>query len=140
MAISEYRTDEHYSQLKILWEKHGWEAPLPDVLPRKGFVETVDGKVVAGAFIYRSCSLMMLLDWVVSDPEANPFTSGKAVFKVVGACKAYAIKEGFKVIYTITGNKKLSSMYERIGFSVMEKDAVSMALSLDGYELDFLKE
>lgn len=139
MDISEYKTS-HYQELKGFWSQYGWSAPSEDLLPRKGYVAIHDGKIVAAAFVYRSCSGMAMLDWVIGNKEAEAQVRGKGVYKAVQACKDYAKQEGFKVLYTITGNKNLQETYRMIGFQDMEQNITSMAMSLDGSQLDFLKE
>lgn len=139
MDYVEYKS-EHHPELSKFWAQYGWVAPSDDVLPKKGFVAMHEGKLVAAAFVYQSCSGMALLDWVIGDMEAPPLTRGKAVYTVINACKEYAKTKGFKVLYTVTANENLQATYRKIGFKDMEKNATSMALSLDGTSLDFIKE
>lgn len=133
-------TEKHYPELVEFWSQYGWTAPSVDVLPRKGFVALDNGKVVAAAFCYMSCSGMALLDWVIGDKNAQPLTRGKAVYKVIGACKDYAKEQGKSVLYTVTANTALQETYRKIGFQDMESKATSMAMSLDGTNLSFIKE
>lgn len=133
-------TEAHYSELKEFWGQYGWVAPSIDVLPRKGYVAISDGKVIAGAFVYLSESGMALLDWVIGDKNASPLSRGKAVYMLVASCKQYAKEQGKKVLYTVTANQQLIATYEKNGFQPMETGATTMALSLDGSKLDFLKE
>lgn len=139
MELSTF-TEAHYPELSKFWGQYGWVAPSIDVLPRKGFVALHEGKIVAAAFCYLSCSGMALLDWVIGDKNAQPLTRGKAVYKVIGACQEYAKEQGKSVLYTVTANQALQETYRKIGFQDMEKGATSMAMSLDGTKLDFIKE
>lgn len=132
--------DKHYIELSQFWGQYGWVAPSIDVLPRKGFVALQNGKIVAAAFVYMSCSGMALLDWVIGDKQAHPLIRGKAVYKVINACQDYAKEQGKSVLYTVTANKALQETYRKIGFQDMESNATSMAMSLDGTKLDFIKE
>lgn len=138
MKITPFK-EEHYPELCQFWGQYGWVAPSIDVLPKKGFVALSDGKLVAAAFCYLSCSQMALLDWVIGDQNASPLTRGKAVYKVIGACKEYAVGQNKSVLYTVTANTALQETYRKIGFQDMEKGATSMAMSLDGTKLDFIK-
>lgn len=139
MDLVEYRP-EYHGELSKLWAQYDWVAPSDEVLPKKGYVAIENGQPVAAAFVYLSCSGMALLDWVIGDKNASPLTRGKAVYKVLGACKAYAIKEGKKVLYTVTANTALQDTYRKMGFKDMEKGATTLAMSLDGSDLGFLKE
>ncbi len=139
MEITRY-TEAHYADLVSYWAQYGWAAPKESLLPKVGFVAIDNGKAIAAAFVYQSCSGMALLDWVIGDQNAQPLTRGKAVYKVINSCKDYAKAEGFQVLYTVTGNTALQDTYRKIGFSDMERNATSMAMSLDGSKLDFLKE
>lgn len=124
----------------MFWERYGWTAPSQDILPRNGFVAvSALGRVVGAAFVYLSQESMALLDWVVADPSALEISRGRAVHKTVQACKALALKEGKKVLYTVTANEALLRAYERMGFNDMEKNATTMAMSLDGSKIDFLR-
>lgn len=139
MNIVTFKT-EHYEDLASFWEQYGWKAPSEEVLPKKGFVALSDGKPVAAAFVYLSCSGMALLDWVIGDKNASPMTRSKAVFAVVNACKEYAKESDKKVLYTVTANQALMETYRRMGFKDMESNATTLAMSLDGSSLEFLKE
>ena len=44
------------------------------------------------------------------------------------------------MLYTVTANQALMSTYEKVGFKPMETGATTMAMSLGGSKLDFLKE
>lgn len=138
MDVVQYRST-HYDALGQFWAQYGWEAPHEDVLPKTGFTAIDNGKIVGAAFVYLSCSGMALLDWVIVDQHALPFTRGKATLAVVEACKEYAKSEGKKVLYTVTANKSLIASFERVGFEKMEQDATTMALSLDGTKTEFLR-
>lgn len=130
----------HYAQLKMFWERYGWTAPSQDVLPRNGFVAVSSSEhVVGAAFVYLSEESMALLDWVIVDPDALEISRGRAVHKTVQACKALAIKEGKKILYTVTANQALLRSYKRMGFNDMENNATTMAISLDGSKTDFLR-
>lgn len=138
MDVVEFRYTHHDALAKI-WEQYGWNAPSIEVLPKKGFVVFFMGKIVGASFVYLSCNGMAFLDWVVVDMFASPMVRGRAVYKSVIACKDYALKEGKKVLYTVTANEALLKSYKRMGFSVMEKNATTMAVSLDGTKTDFLR-
>lgn len=139
MEISEFK-DKHYPELSSFWSQYDWIAPSIDLLPRKGFVALNEGKIVAAAFVYMSCSGMAYMDWVIGDKNAEPLTRGKAVYKVVGACQDYAKEQGKQVLFTVTANQPLLKTYEKMGFQTMESGATTMAMSLDGSKLDFLQE
>lgn len=138
MEVVEFRCT-HHDALKNIWSQYGWDAPSIEVLPRKGFVVFFMGKIVGAAFIYLSCHGMAFLDWVVVDMFASPIVRGKSVYKSVLACKDYAQKEGKRVLYTVTANESLLKSYKKMGFNVMEKNATTMAMSLDGTKTDFLR-
>jgi len=138
MEVVEFRYT-HHDALKKIWAQYDWEAPSMEVLPKKGFVVFAMGKIVGAAFVYLSCNGMAFLDWVVVDMFASPLVRGKAVYKAVIACRDYAIKEGKKVLYTVTANEALLKSYKKMGFDVMEKNATTMAVSLDGTKMDFLR-
>ena len=138
MQVIQFEPAKHYETLKSYWAQYGWVAPSLDVLPKVGFVAMDGTKVVAAAFCYLSCSGAALLDWVIGDEEASPILRGKAVYKVVDECVAYASIHDKKIIYTVTGNESLQTTYRRIGFKDMEKNVTSLAMSLDGSSLDCL--
>jgi len=131
---------KHYSELSLFWGQYGWIAPKESLLPKKGFVAITNDKIVAAAFVYQTCSGMALLDWVIGDKDANPLSRRNGVYSVIDKCKDFAKSEGVSVLYTVTANVALQETYKRIGFQDMEKNATSMAMSLDGSKLDFLKE
>lgn len=138
MGVIEFRAD-HYDALSKIWRLYGWNPPTMDVLPKKGFVASFSGKIVGASFLYLSCSAMAFLDWVVVDPTVSPIARGKAVYKTVLACRDYAKSQGKTVLYTVTATESLLRTYKKLGFENMEKNATTMALSLDGTKTDFLR-
>ena len=131
---------KHYEELSRFWGQYGWVAPSEELLPKKGYVAMQDGKIVAAAFVYLSCSNMALLDWVIGDKDASPLSRDKAIYGVIKACQEYARKQNKTVLYTVTANTALQATYRKLGFADMKAGATSMAMSLDGTKLDFLKE
>lgn len=140
MDVTEFNPSAHYEGLKTMWAQYDWIAPEISVLPQKGFVALINGNPVAASFCYLSCSGMALLDWIIADKKIEAEVRGKAVAKTIMACKAYAISQKKQVLYTITANTHLQNIYKKIGFKDMEKNATSMAMSLDGSDLKFLGE
>lgn len=139
MEIQPFKT-EHYSELSSFWSQYGWVAPKEEVLPKKGFVAIYNGKIVAASFVYLSCSGMALLDWVIGNKQVESSVRGKAVYNVISACKDYAKEQDKCVLYTVTANQVLQEIYKKVGFKNMETNATTMAISLNGLPLDFLKE
>ncbi|NJO18788.1 MAG: GNAT family N-acetyltransferase [Spirulinaceae cyanobacterium RM2_2_10] len=138
MDVVEFRTS-HHAELSKFWKLYGWTPPSEEMLPKKGFVAFFAGQVVGAAFVYLSCNGMAFLDWVIVDPIKSPILRGKAVYKTVLACRTYAKEQGKKVLYTVTANESLLRTYKKMGFENMEKNATTMAMSLDGYKTDFLR-
>lgn len=133
-------TPLHYSELKRFWAQYGWTAPDIDLLPKRGYVAMKEGKILAAAFVYMSCSGMAMMDWVIGDKDAVALDRGMAVIEVVKECQKYATEHKKSVLYTITGNTHLQDVYRIVGFKNMESNVTSMAMSLDGANLDFLGE
>lgn len=80
------------------------------------------------------------MDWVISNPETTREERAPAIKAVVKACKEYAREQGYQVLYTVTANKHLQEIYREIGFSDMERNATTMAMTLTDTSLDFLRE
>lgn len=138
MEIVKFNSEEHYEALKGFWAQYDWEAPDLDCLPRTGFVALSGSSIVGACFYYKTNSKMALMDWLIADKDANKDKRRTAVAGLIDKIKSELEEQGVKIIYTFTANQNIIKTYSRMGFQVMEKDAVSMAYSVDK-NLDFLR-
>ena len=114
--IEEY-TKDHYQLLAEWWKGHGWDAVPAQVLPKLGVLGTVNDKPCAAGFVYMDNSVgVAMMEWVVTDPSANPLNVYKAL-KEVQEYLCRRVKElGYGVILTSCKQESLAKFYQKQEF------------------------
>lgn len=115
-----------YEILERWWKEHNWLPVHPSLLPKTGFI--VD-EVCAG-WLYKTDSAFALLEFVVSDKNAEKDRRDKALNILINSLLEEADKAGFKVVFTSLEHPKLIERYQKFGFKVTDKNMTNMVRSL----------
>ncbi len=113
--------EEDYNTLKEWWDFWpDWEAPPRDLLPNNGtggvIVEKQGIPIVAG-FLYTTNSKMVLLEWVISNPEYRESDRKDAIYILITACEKIIKDLGYTYAVTITRNQHLINKHKDLGWS-----------------------
>lgn len=115
------------------WNRNGWP-PVPlKKLSNFGMVCCVDGVPIAAGWLYFTMSSWVLVEWLVTNPDAARKTKYKALkwllerFKVeavglVGECTLFSTIE--------SKSRGLIRLYESVGFTVQDRNMTNMGLNL----------
>lgn len=117
MTIREYSPTD-YATLANWWAGHGWE-PVPEiVLPKLGMVAVgEDDYMVAAVWLYMDNSVgVSFLEWLVTNPEAAPIQTAKAVTHIVNFMADRALEMDYGVMITTCRQQSLTRLYEKNGF------------------------
>lgn len=112
MTVEPFDFESHYMILYEWWIGHGWPPVPVEALPFTGFVV----KDVCAGFMYKTDSSIAFMEFIVSNPQANPMAVGRGIKMIVEAIQKEASSRGFTSLLTFINKKSLGKMYERSGF------------------------
>lgn len=124
--------ERDYGMLCSWWRGHGWTALPKGALNTLGAVCVVDGVDTAAAFLLmsNSCGVAML-EWLVTNPEANVRAAYLAIPTVTAFIEGEAARMGYGVLLTACRQPSLVRMYERSGFTVTDRNVTHMIKILE---------
>lgn len=127
-------TEKDYSTLKSWWDTwDGWVAPPKDFLPDNGkggfIVEKNDIGIVAG-FLYTTNSKAVILEWVISNPEYKETDKKQAIELLIDGAENVAKSNGFRYMFSVTGNKNLIKAHENLGWTKDPKSSHELTKKL----------
>jgi len=99
------------------------DVPTSDLLPNGGLgglAIEIDGKVIAGSFMYLTNSAMGYLDFLISDPEYKSKDKYNMIWDLQETCTANLIKQGCRIVWAMTSYDHLAEMAGKIGHDVLE--------------------
>tara|TARA_B100000927_G_scaffold84695_1_gene68037 strand:- start:695 stop:1105 length:411 start_codon:yes stop_codon:yes gene_type:complete len=122
--------EKDYDILKEWWDFWpGWEAPPRDLLPNNGtggvMVESNGTPIVAG-FLYTTNSKMVLLEWVISNPNYRESDRKDAIYILITECERIIKELGYKYGVTITKNQHLINKHKYLGWKQDEKPSYEL--------------
>jgi hypothetical protein len=124
--------DRDYDMLVSWWKGHGWE-PLPKgAVNTLGVICAVDGVDTCAAFLLMSnTNGVAMLEWLVTNPEANVRAAYLAIPTVTAFIEGEAARMNYGVLLTACRQPSLVRMYERCGFTVTDTNVTHMIKILD---------
>lgn len=120
MKVRDYKTEDR-DELERWWKAHDW-TPVPEGIlsPLGLMVETDDGVPMAAVWLYQTNSPVMMVEWLVTNPDASPRDSYAAVSMLLKAVKEIASNaESFAM--TLIQQPSLVKIFAKHGFLVEEK-------------------
>ena len=106
-----------------------WQALPRDFLPDDGLggliVYSNDQPVVAG-FMYNTNSKMVLMEWIVSNPEYREEDRKDCIKKLIKGFEDMAKVMGKKSVFSIGRHKGLIETHEELGWTVDPKPSHEM--------------
>lgn len=123
--IRDYK-DSDYDTLVSWWKHYNWQAAPKDFLPETGLIAMSDEKPIAAVFIYKTNSKAVLMEWLVSDPQADKTVRDMLVGDLLELVAHICTLEGFKYIYTCVKLPKLISRLEQHGFQKADEGMSNM--------------
>lgn len=117
-------TKEHYGEIAKFYTLNGWkEAPVEACLPDLGFIVRENGgPILAVGFLYETNSIMYVLEWTATNPEAPLKPRAKAfklLIKTIMALVKRAKPNG--QIVQFTPSEAIVRTYKRLGFTATER-------------------
>lgn len=115
--------EKDYEVIKHFWPRHGWpELPI-GALTTMGIVAHEGDTILAACWIYTATNASLaMMEWMVTNPDASPFQTAKAVKYLAGFAIEECKKRGYAVLFTTCKNKGLERVYETAGFDKTDED------------------
>jgi len=153
MHIRTFREDEDYDTFQAFCAGHGKWAPTRDLLPRVGIVvledkgavsdrcqdgeaslpprPSADERILAFVWVYKDpSSRMSWLGWLTTRPDLGPRRAARVCEFAVEMAKSAANAQTARVMFTQTGSKGLSRLYQRCGARVTHPVNEQLAFAL----------
>lgn len=119
--------EKDYDMLVAWWKGHGWTALPKAALNTLGVICAVDGVDTCAAFLLMSNSTgVAMLEWLVTNPEANVRAAYLAIPTVTAFIEGEAARNNYGVLLTACRQPSLVRMYERSGFQVTDTGVTHM--------------
>lgn len=125
----ELETD--YETLTAWWKGHGWDAVPRVILPKLGAMVVMNEVQTAAAFLYMDNSVgVCWLEWLVTNPAANPMHTVRGVSQVITFLGERALKLDYGVMFTTCRQPSLVRLYERNGFVKTDESVTHLLMNL----------
>lgn len=118
MELKEFK-EEDYSEICQWWTKRNFPCFPYELLPRTGFIAP---GLAAGFFYDSNNSLMGIVEWTVTNPDADKKLRQDALDHVISHIIEHAKIRGKKFIITYSDNDKLIERYNKHGFITADKN------------------
>jgi hypothetical protein len=126
-----------YPMLVEWWAGHGWPGVPSAILPKVGFVaEDVQvGSVepLVAAWLYMDNSVgVCWLEWMVSNPKAEPVRVYRGIKGVTEFAEEAAKTHGYGVMLTTCRQQSLVRTFERSGFTKTDEGVTHLIKIIGG--------
>lgn len=112
-----YTTESDYHDILVKWWKDWrWTPPALDFLPSVGVMVSKGDRDVCAGYLYGTNSKVAWLEFIVSDFHYRDEDRKDAIELLINTLCAYALKAGFKYVYTSVKSQPLINTYEKCDF------------------------
>lgn len=120
------------------WKGHGWEGIPASVLPRLGILaedhHEEPGKEptpLAAGWIYMDNSIgVSMLEWLVTDPDAKPLQTAKAIKALIPFARQEAKALGYGVMLAAVRQPALIRLLESLEFETTDSGVTHLISTL----------
>ena len=118
--------DSDWDILVSWWKWWRWPIMPKDFLPENGtgglVIEKNNIPIVAG-FLYETNSEVLILEWIVSNPEYKQTDRQDAVELLIKESENRAKDLGYKYMFSVGKNKHLINTHEKLGWDVDKRSS-----------------
>jgi hypothetical protein len=116
------------------WKWWRWPEMNRDLLPLNGLgglmVYKEDTPIVAG-FLYLTNSKVVILDWIISNPEYKEKDRKEAIELLVSSFEQVAKLNGYNIIFSFTKSTSLINIHEKLGYTVDPKPSYEIIKKIE---------
>ena len=114
-------TESDWETLSDWWKAWNWPVMAKDMLPDNGtggiMVENEGENIVAG-FLYWSNSILVWLDWIISNPKVSRDIRQEAIKKLILTAEHMTKQAGSKYMMSISRSNSLLKTHKQMGWNV----------------------
>lgn len=118
--------EQHYPLIAGWWAKHQWAIIPKECLPQTGLIAVQGETPLAAAFLYRTDSAMGWLEFMVTNPDANPITRARGLKEVIKRLSSEAPHLGIKCLFSSTVNDGLVKILKGADFTVGDTNTTQL--------------
>ena len=128
--------ENDYEIIKRWWKWWRWPALPRDFLPdngKGGFMIEKKGlinKPIASGFVYITNSNIVLLEWIISNPEYKEDDREEVIELLINKIEEVCREIGYKYILTMVKNKRLIKTHKKLGWVVDKKPSYEITKKL----------
>ena len=111
----EYDESDH-AMISEWWKSHSFPVLSKETLPKTGIIIEHGEDPVAAGFVYLSDSTVGWVEWIVSNPKANPLVRARAIPILIEELCLAAREKGCKMVITALEHPKLIDRLLKSGY------------------------
>ena len=115
-GVQAFDKEQHHAMVSAWWQAHKFGVIPKEYLPENGLLLSDDSGPLAAGFVYRTDSKMGWLEFMVTNPEANPIRRVKALRQLIVSLSALADSLGIGMLFTSSDNAGLVRLLEGAEF------------------------
>ena len=115
---------EDYETICKWWKWWRWPVLPKTALPNNGkggFMIEKNNKPIVSAFLYLTNSSVVLLEWIVSNPDYRESDRKEAIEMLINKTEEFCKNMDCKHMFSIGRNKHLIDTHEKLGWHVDKK-------------------
>ena len=117
-------TESDYETLSNWWKAWEWPPVEKDFLPDNGtggYVVEKDGVMIVAGFVYITNSKVVLLEWIISNPDYRETDRDVAITCLIKTVEMLIKDWGYKYIFSVGRTKALIERHKKLGYHVDDK-------------------
>ena len=119
-----YLNKDDYETIASWWKWWRWPVLPRETLPdngESGYMIEKNGIPIVSGFLYLTNSSVVLLEWIVSNPEYRQGDRKDAIELLINESEKFCKNMGITFIFSIGRSKHLMDTHEKLGWHVDKK-------------------
>lgn len=127
LKVRQIDLDADHATFAKWWELHGWPVLPKAALSTLGIVVELVGQdgekepIVAGWIYMASTNAMAMLEWIVSNPAAQPITIARAISVLLEVVSDECKARGCAVVFSAIKQPALGRIFQKAGFQKQDE-------------------
>ena len=125
--------EDDWDTLVTWWKWWRWAVLPKDFLPDNGtggIMVEKDGECIVAGFLYKTNSNVIILEWIVSNPDYKKKDRKEAIELLIIEAEKKTKKLGCKYMFSICKNKHLIDAHQKLGWTVDNKHSYEITKKL----------
>lgn len=131
MRVDIFNTEKHYETACSWWKAYNWPCPPIHALSDTGvIVVDSDNQYITAAWIYETNSSIVLLEFIVANPEIKGEKRDQAFNMMMDSLEGYTKSRNFTSIFSSVSNNSLIKRLEKRDFQKTNENMTNFIRSL----------